>query len=224
MRAHNFGLYGRTSPAGTAFSTAVPCILLIRMRPEVQVLPGPPAMTSTDAGHRVRSSLDWPGTGSRTLTWLPFLVMRPVGHSRRTGSQPPRQRDRRRVPGPGRPPTAGLHLRVGHLGVRVRGRQAARTRPARPEGASPVTSMRRSRCPEKATECWPGSGCHGLLPWFRLTYAEVLRRRDSDNDRRRAIHLLDQVRQGATAIQVPAQADELPADTVSEAAKVRETG
>ena len=41
MRAHNLSLYARVRPARTAFSTAVPCILLIRMRPEVQVLPGP---------------------------------------------------------------------------------------------------------------------------------------------------------------------------------------
>ena len=55
-------------------------------------------------------------------------------------------------------------------------------------------------------------GCHGLLPFLRLTYAEVLLRRPSGNRRTRAMQLLDQVRQGATAIQAPdlaAQADEL---------------
>jgi hypothetical protein len=35
------GLYGWARPADTASSTAVPCILLIRMRPLVQVQPGP---------------------------------------------------------------------------------------------------------------------------------------------------------------------------------------
>ena len=57
-------------------------------------------------------------------------------------------------------------------------------------------------------------GCDGLLPFVRLTYAEVLRRRGSDNDHRRAMGLLDEVRHGATAIQAPnlvAQADELAA-------------
>src|SRR5215211_2569370 len=50
MRAHNFGLYGRARPARTAVSTAVPWSLLIRMRPEVQVLPGPlPVTTSENA-------------------------------------------------------------------------------------------------------------------------------------------------------------------------------
>jgi class 3 adenylate cyclase/DNA polymerase III delta prime subunit len=55
-------------------------------------------------------------------------------------------------------------------------------------------------------------GCHGLLPFLRLTYAEVLLRRASGDRRRRAMQLLDQVRQGAAAIQAPdlvAQADEL---------------
>ena len=59
-----------------------------------------------------------------------------------------------------------------------------------------------------------GYGCHGMLPFVRLTYAEVLRRRGSDSDHRQAMHLLDEVRQGATAIQAPAlveQADELVA-------------
>ena len=55
-------------------------------------------------------------------------------------------------------------------------------------------------------------GCHGLLPFLRLTYAEVLLRRPAGNRRTRAMQLLDQVRQGAAAIQAPnlvAQADEL---------------
>jgi class 3 adenylate cyclase/DNA polymerase III delta prime subunit len=46
-------------------------------------------------------------------------------------------------------------------------------------------------------------GCNGLLPWYRLSYANALRRRGSEHDRRRAIHVLDQVRQGAAAIQAP---------------------
>src|SRR5829696_1164595 len=46
------------------------------MRPEVQVLAGPPpALTSENAGQRVRSWLGGTGAGSRTLTWLPLLVM-----------------------------------------------------------------------------------------------------------------------------------------------------
>jgi hypothetical protein len=67
---------------------------------------------------------------------------------------------------------------------------------------------------EEGDQVVAGAGCHGLLPFIRLTYAEVLRRRGSDDDRRRAMELLDQVRQGATAIQAPmlvAQADELSA-------------
>jgi ATP/maltotriose-dependent transcriptional regulator MalT len=57
-------------------------------------------------------------------------------------------------------------------------------------------------------------GCHGLLPFLRLTYAEVLLRRASGNHSTRAMQLLDQVRQGAAAIQAPnlvAQADALAA-------------
>jgi class 3 adenylate cyclase/tetratricopeptide (TPR) repeat protein len=67
---------------------------------------------------------------------------------------------------------------------------------------------------EESDAAVAGSGYHGLLPLFRLTYAEVLWRRESDNDHRRAMQLLDEVRQGATAIQAPtlvAQADELTA-------------
>jgi class 3 adenylate cyclase len=55
-------------------------------------------------------------------------------------------------------------------------------------------------------------GCHGLLPFLRLTYAEVLLRQPSGTRRSRAMQLLDQVRQGAAAIQAPdlvAQADAL---------------
>jgi hypothetical protein len=57
-------------------------------------------------------------------------------------------------------------------------------------------------------------GCHGLLPFFRLIYAEVLLREASGNRRTRAMQLLGQVRQGAAAIQAPhlvTQADELAA-------------
>src|SRR5215208_5942517 len=50
--------------------------LHLRMRPEVQVLPGPPpTMTSGNVRRRVRSSLGVAYAGSRTLTWLPFLVV-----------------------------------------------------------------------------------------------------------------------------------------------------
>src|SRR5215217_3437299 len=56
------------------------------MRPEVQVLPGPPpVLTSGNAGHRVRSSLARVGVGSRTLTWLPLPVMEPDDHYRGCG-------------------------------------------------------------------------------------------------------------------------------------------
>jgi hypothetical protein len=71
---------------------------------------------------------------------------------------------------------------------------------------------------EESDRVLAGFGCHGLLPFVRLTHAEVLRRRGSDNDRMQAMQLLDQVRQGATAIQAPnlvGQADELAAFTIS---------
>src|SRR5215218_8711319 len=46
------------------------------MRPEVQVLPGLlPALTSANAGHRIRSPVGVARGGSRTLTWLPCLVI-----------------------------------------------------------------------------------------------------------------------------------------------------
>jgi class 3 adenylate cyclase/tetratricopeptide (TPR) repeat protein len=67
---------------------------------------------------------------------------------------------------------------------------------------------------EEGDQVLAGADCHGLLPFLRLTYAEVLRRRGSDDDRRRAMHLLSQVRQGATAIQAPTlveQAEKLSA-------------
>ena len=67
---------------------------------------------------------------------------------------------------------------------------------------------------EEGDQLLAAAGCHGLLPFLRLTYAGVLQRRGSDDDRRRAMAILDQVRQGATAIQAPtlvAQADELSA-------------
>src|SRR4029453_7079357 len=48
----------------------------IRMRPEVQVLPGPlPALTSRNAGCLVRWQMGATGAGARTLTWLPLLVI-----------------------------------------------------------------------------------------------------------------------------------------------------
>jgi hypothetical protein len=73
---------------------------------------------------------------------------------------------------------------------------------------------------EEVDRVLAGFECHGLLPFLRLTYAEVLRRRGSHDDRTRAIKLLDEVRQGATAIQAPnlaAQAGEFAARIVSEA-------
>src|SRR5215218_8152527 len=46
------------------------------MRPEVQVLPGPPlALTSGNAGQVRPELVGRTGAGSRPLTWLPFLVM-----------------------------------------------------------------------------------------------------------------------------------------------------
>jgi hypothetical protein len=71
---------------------------------------------------------------------------------------------------------------------------------------------------EETEQVLAGFGCNGLLPFVRLTYAEVLRRRGSDNDRTRAMQLLDQARQGATSIQAPnlvGQADELAAFILS---------
>jgi hypothetical protein len=54
----NLALDVRGSPEKTAVRTALSPRLLIRMRPEVQVLPGPPPLlTSTNAGRRTRSPL-----------------------------------------------------------------------------------------------------------------------------------------------------------------------
>jgi len=67
---------------------------------------------------------------------------------------------------------------------------------------------------EESDRVLAGFGCHGLLPFVRLVYAEVLLRRASGDNRTRAMQLLDQVRQGAAAIQAPdliAQADALAA-------------
>jgi class 3 adenylate cyclase/tetratricopeptide (TPR) repeat protein len=73
---------------------------------------------------------------------------------------------------------------------------------------------------EECDRVLTGFGCHGLLPWYRLSYANALRRRGSEHDRRRAMHLLDQVRHGAAAIQAPnlvAHADRLATRIASEA-------
>jgi class 3 adenylate cyclase len=73
---------------------------------------------------------------------------------------------------------------------------------------------------EESDRVMAGFGCHGLLPFSRLAYAEVLLRRGSASHRRRAAQLLDQVRQGAVAIQAPnlvAQADELATRIAPEA-------
>jgi hypothetical protein len=67
---------------------------------------------------------------------------------------------------------------------------------------------------EESDRVLAGFGCHGLLPFVRLTYAEVLLRRGSGDQHTRAVRLLDQVRQGAAVIRAPdlvAQADELAA-------------
>jgi class 3 adenylate cyclase len=71
---------------------------------------------------------------------------------------------------------------------------------------------------EETEQVLAGFGCNGLLPFVRLTYAEVLRRRGADNDRTRSMQLLDQARQGATSLQAPnlvGQADELGAFILS---------
>lgn len=71
---------------------------------------------------------------------------------------------------------------------------------------------------EESDRVLAGLGCHGLLPFVRLTYAEVLLRRGSGDQRGRAVQLLDQVRQGAATIRAPdlvAQADELAASISS---------
>jgi class 3 adenylate cyclase len=73
---------------------------------------------------------------------------------------------------------------------------------------------------EESDQVLAGFECHGLLPFSRLAYAEVLRRRGSDNDRTRAMKLLDQVRQGATSIEalnLAGQADELTSRIAFEA-------
>ena len=62
MRALNFDPYGRARPAGMAVRTAVPCILLIRMRPLVQVQPGP--QTAPDQRER-SSAVSFRGDRSR---------------------------------------------------------------------------------------------------------------------------------------------------------------
>jgi class 3 adenylate cyclase/DNA polymerase III delta prime subunit len=67
---------------------------------------------------------------------------------------------------------------------------------------------------EESDRVLAGFGCHGLLPFVRLAYAEVLLRRGPGDQRTRAMQLLDQVRQGAAALRAPdlvAQADELAA-------------
>ena len=76
VRTHPFAPYSRQRPGETPVRTALSPRLLIRMRPEVQVLPGPPpALTSGDASQRCWSPLERAYTGPRTLTWLPFLVI-----------------------------------------------------------------------------------------------------------------------------------------------------
>src|SRR4030095_16992633 len=73
---HPCRTYGVAQPAQRAVSTAVGCPSLIRMRPLVEVQPGPPpAFTSGNDDRRVRSWLGGPCGGSRPLTWLPALVM-----------------------------------------------------------------------------------------------------------------------------------------------------
>jgi hypothetical protein len=73
---HPCRTYGVARPAEMLFGTALGCRSLIRMRPLVQVQPGPlAAMTSGNAGQCVRSLVRRRCAGSRTLTWLPLLVM-----------------------------------------------------------------------------------------------------------------------------------------------------
>jgi hypothetical protein len=89
MRAHNFSLYCRARPAGTAFSTAVPCILLIRMRPEVQVLPGPqiglrPAEMLVTASKDASQSAH--PVGDEVLNVLPLLSRNSASEQPLSGS------------------------------------------------------------------------------------------------------------------------------------------
>ena len=70
----------RQRPGKTAVRTALSPRYLIRMRPEVQVLPGPPlSLTSGNAGPPVRNCLGPAHVGSRTLTWLLVLVLQSGG-------------------------------------------------------------------------------------------------------------------------------------------------
>jgi hypothetical protein len=92
LRTHPFAPDARQRPGKTALRTAFSPRYLIRMRPEVQVLPGPlAALTSRNAGHLVRRMVGEACAGSRTLTWLPFLVMSDT--SRATTVRGPRAGD-----------------------------------------------------------------------------------------------------------------------------------
>jgi hypothetical protein len=123
MRPHNFGLHGGARPGRTALSTAVPCILLIRMRSQVQVLAGPPPIV---AGHSAAGS----GPGAPAAGWGR------AGAARPSPPAPP-------VAPPG-PPTRAL----GSATTTQRGQppspRTAATRPVPPPGATACSSAHRA--------------------------------------------------------------------------------
>jgi hypothetical protein len=138
------------------------------MRPEVQVLPGPPlTLTSGNAGQHARSSLGGVGGGSRTLTWLPLLVMSRTsratavrGHSwfrrLRTDRLPLSLSTARRS----RRPTAICVRRVGFLNVFCYGSALGDAWRARPlVGCAVGRGSREAR----SGACHRGQAYHGML-------------------------------------------------------------
>jgi hypothetical protein len=123
------------------------------MRSQVHVLPGPPpAMTSANAGRRVRSFVRRQCAGSRTLTWLPFLVVDVLlqGCAHATvegfgGATRPRERPqadhRRPVVGLAGPPLLAAH----HRAIKT----------ATVEGAQAVGPSGRRRHPDRARQARP---------------------------------------------------------------------
>lgn len=59
---------------------------------------------------------------------------------------------------------------------------------------------------EETDRLLAGLGCKGLLPQFRTYYADILQRRGSPQDRRRASDLLHRVRLDAVDLQSPSLA------------------
>jgi hypothetical protein len=146
----NLGVYGQTRPGKTAFRTAVPCTLLIRMRSQVQVLAGPPAIVAGQSavGSKPGTLAGCLGRAGAARPSPPARPSAPPGPSTRpAGATTATHRDRAPIPRtavtrPVRQPHAAASSRA-HSAAAGDGRSACRPGlPGRPASSAAAARTR----------------------------------------------------------------------------------